>query len=176
MAKTSAERTREMRERRKKEAEAKAKELAPVIFRRPFFEFIGDHGEETDFHMCMDTAGIDPPHFADDSAPKSATGEIELIFQDDPEESVYHNRTNSLARAEIMIDQLIDGAATLALIVNDYKRAEIDARIAEIEQSDLSDPAAKKKAFADMARLKKMREQLDKQVRWTFPQWKVTGE
>ena len=79
-------------------------------------------------------------------------------------------------KAEIMVGQLIDAAASLARIVNDYKRDEIDVRIAEIEQSDLSTPDAKKKAFADMARLKKMRDQLDKQVRWTFPQWKVTGE
>ena len=30
---------------------------------------------------------------------------------------------------------------------NNYERNQIDARIAEIEQSDLSDPAARKKAF-----------------------------
>lgn len=142
----------------------------------PFFEFFEDHGEESTFTACMDTAGIEPPVFTDDSGPKSATGEIEKIFDEDPEPSVYHGRTNSLARAEIMVGQLIDAAAALARIVNDYKRHEIDARISEIEQSDLSGPDAKKKAFADMAELKKMRDQLDKQVRWTFPQWKVMGE
>jgi predicted XRE-type DNA-binding protein len=71
---------------------------------------------------------------------------------------------------------LIDAAGELARIISGYKRDEIDARIAEIEQSDLSDPAAKKQAFAEMAKLKEMRDQLGKQVRWTFPQWKVTGE
>jgi hypothetical protein len=180
MALTNAEIQKAWRERQKaKKAEALKIAEGPAlagIVRRPFFEYFDNHGEEPTFTACMDTAGIDPPVFNDDSGPKSATGEIEAIFAENPESSLYHGQTNSLARAEIMIGQLIDAAASLARIVNDYKRDEIDARIAEIEQSDLSDADAKKKAFADMARLKKMRDQLDKQVRWTFPQWKVTGE
>ena len=98
------------------------------------------------------------------------------MFADNPEDSVYRGATNSLAKAEITVGQLIDAAAAMARIINDYKRNEIDARISEIEQSDLSNPDVKKKAFVAMARLTKMRDQLDKQVRWNFPQWKVTGE
>lgn len=180
MALTNAEIQKAWRERQKaKKVEAlKAADSAAVaaIMRSPFFEYFDNHGEELTFRMCMDTAGIEPPDFNDDSAPQSATGGIEEIFEENPENSVYHGQTNSLARAEIMVGQLIDAAASLARIVNDYKRDEIDVRIAEIEQADMSDAAAKKKAFADMARLKKMRDQLDKQVRWTFPQWKVMGE
>lgn len=180
MALTNAEKVKQYRERQKakKDAARKAAESADLseIMRTPFFEYFDKHGEERTFTMCMDTAGIDPPVFNDDGAPKSATGEIEKIFDENPQGSIYHGQTNSLARAEIMVGQLIDAAASLARIVNDYKRHEIDARIAEIEQADLSDPDAKKKAFADMARLKKMRDQLDKQVRWAFPLWKVTGE
>lgn len=180
MALTNSEIQKRWRERQKaKKIEAlksaDSNEVA-AIMNSPFFEFFEDHGEESTFTACMDTAGIEPPVFSDDAGPKSATGEIEKIFDEDPRASVYHGRTNSLARAEIMVGQLIDAAAALARIVNDYKRHEIDARISEIEQSDLSDPDAKKKAFADMAELKKMRDQLDKQVRWTFPQWKVMGE
>lgn len=180
MALTNAEKVKQYRERQKAKKDkaqksAEGPSLADVMH-RPFFEYFEGHGEEQTFTMCMDTAGIEPPDFSDDSAPKSATGEIEAIFAENPESSLYHGQTNSLARAEIMIGQLIDAAASLARIMNDYKRDEIDARIAEIEQSDLSDAATKKKAFADMARLKKMRDQLDKQVRWTFPQWKVMGE
>lgn len=179
MALTNAEIQKAWRERQKvKKIEALkfADDKAVAEMRSPFFEYFDNHGEQEVFTCCMDTAGIEPPDFSDDSAPKSATGEVEKIFEDNPEASVYHGRTNSLARAEIMVGQLIDAAASLARIVNDYKRDEIDARITEIEQLDLSDAEAKKKAFADMARLKKMRDQLDKQVRWTFPQWKVTGE
>lgn len=178
MAKSSAERTRELRERRKKQAEVEARKLAPKVFQRPFYEFFNSHGDELTFSMCMDTAGIDVQPFNDDSDPKSASGQIEAIFDNDgrPEDSPYAHGGGSLARAELMIEQLIDAAAALAQIVTDYKRDEINARIKEIEQSDLSDQAAKKQAFADMARLNKMRDQLNKQVRWTFPQWKVTGE
>lgn len=180
MALTNAEIQRRWRERRKaKKSEALKSadgEAVASIMSKPFFEYFARHGDEMTFTMCLDTAGIEPPDFADDNAPKSATGEIEKIFDENPEHSVYHGATNSLARAEIMVGQLIDAAASLARIVNDYKRDEIEARILEIEQSDLSDPDVKKKAFADMVRLKKMRDQLDKQVRWTFPQWKVTGD
>lgn len=178
MAKSSAERTRELRERRKKQAEVEARKLAPKVFRRPFYEFFNTHGDNVSFSMCMDTAGIDIDPFIDDRDPKSASGEIEAIFDNDgtPEDSPYANGGGSLACAELMIEQLIDAAAALAQIVTDYKRDEIEARIAEIEQSDLSDQAAKKQAFADVARLNKMRDQLNKQVRWTFPKWKVTGE
>lgn len=130
--------------------------------RLPFFEYFNRHGEDLLFKMCMDTAGIEPRAFKDDSGPRSATGDIEASFEENPEDSVYRGQTNSLARAEIMIGQLIDATAALARIVNDYKRDEIEARIAEIEQSDLFDPEAKKKAFADIARLKKMRDQLDR--------------
>ncbi|MDZ7874371.1 MAG: hypothetical protein U5N27_15300 [Rhizobium sp.] len=180
MALTNAEKVKRYRERQKakKVDGLKSAESASLasIMRKPFFEYFNRHGDEPTFTACMDTAGIDPPAFEDDSAPRSATGEVEKIFEENPETSVYYGETNSLARAEIMVGQLIDAAAALARIVNDYKRDEIGARIVEIEQSDLSVADSKKQAFAEMARLQKMRDQLDKQVRWTFPQWKVTGE
>ena len=75
-----------------------------------------------------------------------------------------------------MVGCLIDAASQLADIINKYKRKEISDRMQEVEASDLSDPDVRKKALADMVRLQKMTEHLDKQVRWTFPQWKVTGE
>lgn len=180
MALSNAERQQRFqdrkRQRKKEERREPESERVAEIMRTPFFSFFNIHGDEEVFAACLDTAGIDPPMFRDDSAPASATGEIELLFADNPEDSVYRGATNSLAKAEIMVGQLIDAAAAMARIINDYKRSEIDARISEIEQAHLSNPDAKKKAFADMARLTKMRGQLDKQVRWTFPQWKVTGE
>ena len=73
------------------------------------------------------------------------------------------------------VDALIAAAQDLAWQVADYKRSEIRTRLAEIEAQDLSDPSAKKAALKNAARLNKMLDQLDKQVRFTFPQWKVTG-
>jgi hypothetical protein len=183
MALTNAEKVKRYRDRQKAKKELQLKRAEHAIplrkDRRAFFEaFQEEAGSFSDFHLCFDTAGLPVPQISDDSDPKSLTGEVEQIFIDsgNQHESPYANGGGSLARAEIMVGCLIDAAGELARIINGYKRDEIDARIAEIEQSDLSDADTKKKAFADMARLKKMRDQLDKQVRWTFPQWKVTGE
>jgi hypothetical protein len=180
--KTATERSREFRDRQKAEKKAKLQQKdssdAHGLMMTPFWERFQKDGNAINVEMALDIAGIGMPPFADDSDPKSASGEIERGFANDgiPELNPFAKGGGSLARAEIMIGSLIDAAVSLAQIVNNYKRDEINARIAELEQSDLSDPAVKKKAFADMARLKKMLDQLDKQVRWTFPQWKVTGE
>ena len=70
---------------------------------------------------------------------------------------------------------MLASALLLAHIVNDYKSGELRARIAEIEQSDLSDPEARRSALADIVRLQKMLDQLSKQVRRALPEWKVKG-
>jgi hypothetical protein len=178
VAKSNADNQREWRRRRReaKKVELKQAEATSLtsVMRTPFFEWGPQDAEWVDFEMTLDQAGIMPPSFTDDSDPKSATGEIERGF--DPDDGMYAGQVGSLARAEIMVGSLIDAAAFLAGIVNRYKQAEIKARIAEIEQSDLSDPETKRKALADIPRLQKMLDQLTKQVRWTFPQWKVTGD
>jgi hypothetical protein len=74
------------------------------------------------------------------------------------------------------LSKVIDAASQLATGINSYKRKEITDRIHEIETSDLSDPKTRKQALADIVRLKTMLGQLDKQVRWTFPQWRVTAD
>ena len=177
MAMTNAEKVRAHRERKKAQQQVKAKQAERVsIFDQPGEPFFKWYNGGSDFQMCLDIAGIDAPDIADDSNPKSATGEIELSFADNPEDSPYFNAKGSLARAEIMVGALISATVELADLINRYKRKEITDRIHEIETADLSDPDTRKQALADNLRLKKMLDQLDKQVRWTFPQWKVTGE
>ncbi|NSL24921.1 hypothetical protein [Agrobacterium tumefaciens] len=183
MALSNAEKVRSYRERLKAKKKSKlrlqeATAETKTIMRTPFWQRYQNDGNASSVEMALDIAGINAPKFVDDGDPKSASGEIERGFLNDgtPETSPYANGGGSLARAEIMVGGLIDAASELAGIINRYKRDEITARITELEQSDLSDAAVKKKAFADMAKLKKMLDQLDKQVRWSFPQWKVTGE
>lgn len=180
MAKTNAEHQREWRRRRReaKQKEVKQAEATSLatIMRTPFFEWVERDGNWLSFEMALDQAGIEIPQFNDDADPKSLTGEIERLFTDNPAQSPYVAGSGSLGRAEIMVGCLISAAVTLAGSVNDYKRSEIKARMAEIEQSDLSDPEIRREALAEVARLQKMLDQLSKQVRWTFPQWKVTGE
>lgn len=180
MALTNAEKVRAHRERKKAQrnaflGEAEAPDLIDLI-KQPFSEWFERYGNSTDFAIALDQGGLIPPDFSDDHLPKSATGEIELLYDREPNESPYARGGGSLAQAEIMVGCLISATALLARAVNEFKQTEIRARIAEIEQSDLSDPETKRKALADIPRLQKMLDQLSKQVRWTFPQWKVTGD
>lgn len=181
MALSNAERQRRHNERQKEKKKGGLKQPESADFASivttPFFEwFEGQAGGFSDFAICFDMAGMEAPEIEDDSDPKSRTGEVELIFADEPAKSPYARGGGSLARGEIMVGCLIDAASQLADIINRYKRHEISNRLQELEASDSSDPASKKKALAETVRLQKMLDQLDKQVRWTFPQWKVSGD
>ncbi|KIN60650.1 hypothetical protein Z945_1626 [Sulfitobacter noctilucae] len=87
---------------------------------------------------------------------------------DDP----FPGAKGAIGRAEIMIDCFIDAAMELANVVQNYKRQEIEARLAELENSEKADRAT---AMKEAVKLTKILDQLDKQVRRSFPQWKVTG-
>lgn len=171
MRKTWAEYKREQR-KRKAEAEAEAARLAgdptDAIAKRKFSEYIADDFDsfQSEVHYLLEWAGINPdalPAFTNDDDPEH-----------DPESDGPYR--GSIGRAERMASLLIDAGSNLANLINDYKRKEIAARIHEIETSDLSNPDIRKQAQADIVRLKKMLGQLGKQVRRTFPQWRVTGE
>lgn len=178
MAKTSAERVRDHRERQQKKALAKERQLAPLIYQPAFFEWLAENrGREwDDGDLHKNASQITIPDFSDDSGPHSVDGEVEQLSVDDPESAPYAGYAGSLGRAERLVDDLLSLAGIYANTINTYKKEALQARVLEIELSDLSDPAAKKQAIADIVRLQKMLDQLEKQVRWTFPQWKVTGE
>ena len=165
-----AEKQRLYRERQKVE-EVKASLALTDVFRTPFFETLPeDFSYSSDFADNCELIGIPTPEFADDRG-------TEFFSHYSPKSSaeMIEHGMRSLGRAEMMISGLIEAAVDLAHRVNSYKRAEIKARLAEIEASDLLDSATKKAALQDATRLNKMLDQLDKQVRWTFPQWRVTG-
>lgn len=178
MALSNAEKVRRYRERQKAKRQEELKQPTPPtsLFRTPFFEFF-PVDEQTGSQYCqsLELAGIEPQMFLDDSGPEVST----LDDLSDPlEESGFSNpfgesKGSSLGKAEVLIGCLIDAASDLAVWVNDYKKSEIKARIAEIEASDLTDPEAKQRAFAEVAKLMKLLENLDKQIRWSLPAWKV---
>ena len=166
-----AEKQRLYRERQKAE-EVKASLALTDVFRTPFFEFLGDFCYTgSDYNIALDLAGIAPPQFDDDRGPEHYTLDTGL----DPTTNFFDGAVGSLGRAEVMVGCLTTAAKDLAWQINLYKQAEIKARLAEIEASDLSDPETKKAALKNVTRLNKMLDQLDKQIRLTFPQWKVTG-
>lgn len=170
MALTPAEKQRKYRERLRKQ-EAKQSNALASVYQSPFHEFFDHQGYDLDFELALALAGIVPPEFDDDRGPEAFVLNGATDDLDDP----FNGATGALGRAEVMIGCLTDAAVALASLVNAYKRQEIKARLAEIEASDLSEPDVKKAALQQAARLQKMLDQLDKQVRWTFPQWKVTG-
>lgn len=170
MTLTPAKKQRLYRERQKAE-EVKASLALTDMFRTPFFETLpGDFSYSSDFSDNCELIGIPTPEFVDDRG-------TEFFTHYSPQSSaeMIEHGLRSLGRAEMMISGLVEAAVDLAHRVNSYKRAEIKARLAEIEASDLLDPTIKKAALQDATRLNKMLDQLDKQIRITFPQWKVAG-
>ncbi|SFI64586.1 hypothetical protein SAMN04515648_0950 [Phyllobacterium sp. CL33Tsu] len=167
MAKSNRERIKVYRERQKAKRKA-ATDSGSDDFRRSFSEWLSSNDANwSEFEIPLDIAGIQPPSFSDDCDPVSATGAI------DPE--TYDHTKASIGRAEVMVESLLEAARALADHVNAYKRAELSARIEELGSADLSNPATKKTALADIVRLTKARDRLDKQVRYTLPEWKVKG-
>ncbi len=169
MALSNSERIKAYRERQKAKRKA-ATDAGSDDLRRPFSEWLSLNDENwSEFEIPLDVAGIEPPDFSDDRDPASAADAI------DPE-TYDQVRKASIGRAEVMINSLLEAARALAEHVNAYKRDELSARIEELDRADLSNPATKKTALADMVRLTKARDRLDKQVRYTLPEWKVSGE
>jgi hypothetical protein len=163
MALTNAERQRRHYYRTKQMLRQQPDDTAEIL-ETAFCDFLRDHGKawRDEAVQALDEVGIVPPAFGDDS-----DEHWHLYGEED---------RGSIGRAERMVGAFLDSASALAKAINDYKREEITRAITAIEQSDLTDPAARKKALAEMVRLTKLRDRLDKQVRWTLPEWKVKGD
>lgn len=167
MALTPAEKQKRYRER-KREQERLAGDPTDAIAKRSFSDFIQADLDSFQVNVLyqLEWAGINPdavPTFEKDDDPD----------HDPQTDGPYRG---SIGRAERMVSMLMDAGRGLAYLIRDYKREEIDRAIAEIEQADMTDPAVKKKALADIVRLTKMRERLDKDARVPMPQYEVKGE
>ncbi|MAW85522.1 MAG: hypothetical protein CMJ42_03215 [Phyllobacteriaceae bacterium] len=123
------------------------------IQKTPFFEFFDSDPNASEFVIPLRVANIDPPGFEDDKG---------AIFPDDLAGLDLPSASNSVERAELIVDCLLDAAAGLAGVVNRYKKQEIDRALANQEPDDAP-------------HLMKLREHLEKNARWTLPQWKVKG-
>lgn len=152
MAMTNAERQRRHYERRKQAMRLPGDDTGSIQ-KMPFFEFFDSDPNTSDFIIPLRLANIDPPGFDDDSA---------AIFPDDLAGLDLTPANNSIERAEMIVDCLLDAAAGLAGVINRYKKQEIDRALAE-------------KGPDDASHLVKLREQLERNARWTLPQWKVKG-
>lgn len=176
-ANAEAQRRWRQRQKEKRSESLRTREANALIhfYEEPFFKAVEDDGNWSDAEIALDCAGFDAPVFEDDSGPKSATG----IIEDDYEnagEIPYGGASTSLERAEIMVGCFIDAAATLARIINQYKKKELRLRLKDLETLDMSDPEERKQILSDIMTLTKALEQLDKKTRWTFEQWKLEEE
>ena len=160
MAMTALERKHRSLER--KEAMARSVgDPTDVLTKQPFYEYLNSQQLWRDVELDLDLVEGSAPQFKDDSDSGLA------------EDAGIGPFRGSMGRAERMVAVYLDFATTVAKMINDYKRDAIDNALIQLEQSDLSDPATKAKALADPGRLNKLRDQLDKNVRWELPQWRV---
>lgn len=172
MAMTAAERKRLQRERDKKREEEERHELEDSTYpflKVPFGEWwkYESSFQKGDFDLPLELAGIQPPNFSDERDPK------EFVINDATDlDDPFPGAKGAVGRAEVMIDCLLDAARELATVLNSYKRSEIEARLAELENSNADDAAL---IIKEAVQLNKILDQLKKRVRQDFPQWKVTG-
>ncbi|WP_159946342.1 hypothetical protein [Rhizobium sp. 18065] len=168
MTKTSTERMRELRARKKQAKKAAENALAAATYVKPLSDFFSETNRSGfGDHFLM--LGDNWWDFSND-------GPLLPLADDALEEGQKRLASNSLGKAEMVIDLLGDVVSTLTQDLNDYKRAEIQSRIREIEESDLSEATARKSAVAQIIKLQKMLTELDTQVRWTFPKWNVGAD
>lgn len=174
MALSNAEKVRRYRERQKakKEAELKQPTARSEVFKTPFFEFFPvDEQTGSQYVQSLELGGIAPLLFEDDTGPEVST--LDELDEDDEFANPFgESRGSSLGKAEVVVACLLDAASDLAAWINDYKKAEIKARISEIENADLPDADSRREAFAKVAELTNMLAELDKTVRWQLPIWK----
>lgn len=177
MALSNAEKVRRYRERQKAKKLEELKQPTPPteIFNKPFFEFFTlDDQISSQYSQSLELAGIHPLSFEDDTGPESSTlDDLGTVEDDDYLNPFGELEGNSLGRAEVLVGCLLDAASDLAAWINDYKKSEIKARIAELEMGDYPDPEAKRPAFAKVVELSKMLEELERMVRWPIPLWKL---
>ncbi|TGS92706.1 hypothetical protein EN814_23990 [Mesorhizobium sp. M2D.F.Ca.ET.171.01.1.1] len=162
MAKTSAEYQRAYRQR-KAELAKRAGDPTDKVATQPFSEFLANDGNWPVIEEVLDRVGVTPPVFDSDT-------------DDQWQEQWEEPYRASIGRAERMVGAFLDAASGLASAIARYKRHEIDRAIADLEASGLNDAASRKAALSQIMRLNRVREQLDRQVRWTLPQWKTTGD
>lgn len=171
MALTPAEKQKAYRERQKEKAKDerhKGGDAAADLFRTPFSEWEERHGKVLDLIEYTSLAGFELPLIEDERDPEEFVIDRECHGEGD----LFGDAKGALGRAEITVGVLMDTAMLLAEAVNLYKREEIEARLAELKDSAKADRAT---VIKEAVKLNRILDQLDKQVRRSFPQWKVTG-
>lgn len=173
MAMTPAERKRRQRElERQREQEEKrqfaARDVSYPYLKQKFSEIAENSAGFTSFELPLWIAGIEAPTFFDERGPADFVLEDAMQGVENP----FQGAESAIGRADVIIGCLLDAAMELSLIVNAYKKAEIQARLSELESPEVADRVT---AMKEAVKLNKMLDQLNTQVRRSFAQWNVTG-
>jgi hypothetical protein len=171
MALSAKERKQAQLERERQAMASKTDATYPFL-KEPFFKHLEHDGNWSSVQLCFELMGMDPPVFEDDKGPADVAHDV--CFSTDEEKiEAFQNSEKSIGRAEVMVEMLLDAAVELSSIINTYKQEALRKRLAELEQSDLSDPAQRRKALEDAAEIAKLQAELQKNVRRTFPVWRL---
>ena len=168
----SAKERKQAQLERERKALARKMDATYPYLKTPFFERLERDGNWSSVEMCFDLLGIDPPVFDDDRGPEDFASDTCFSTDEDRVEAFQCSK-NSIGRAEVMVDMLLDAVVELSQIINSYKRDELRKRRDELEKSDLSEPGRRGEALEAAAEIAKLQEELQKNVRRTFPSWRV---
>lgn len=173
MALTPAEKQRAYRERQKKEQWFNEDGTYGYL-KTPFFKQLERSGNWSSVTLAFEMLGIEPPEFEDDRGPDAFA--FDHCFRtDEDKREAFASHPRSIGRADAMVGILMDAAFELAHIIQQYKLAELDARLEELSALDLSDPETKKRVLRETVRIEKMKDALRKTARRTMPQWEAKG-
>lgn len=175
MALSSAEKQRRYRERQKQkrvDALQKAATGVSSIARQSFAEWFDVH-DNSDFEIPLVTNGISAPTFDDD---RGLEAYVDPALFRGIETDIFDAAPNSLGRAELIVGGLISAAVELATMINAYKKEQIGLRLEDLKASDMNDPTTRDATLAEILRLTRTLDDLNKTVRWTFPQWKEQSD
>ena len=174
MALSAAERKRRQLER-EREAQRLADDSTYRHLRTPFFEHLNENPNLSSIELSFELMGLEFPEFEDDTGPEAHASETAMGPPDEDGNTCFAGSRNSIGRAETMVDNLLDAASEMASIINRFKKDELNARLAEIEASNLADPAARKQAMQDIAHIHAVLSDLDRNTRVSVPKWRVKG-
>ena len=138
----------------------------------PFHQYLDQDGNWSDVQQCFEMMGINPPQFQDDRGPADFAFD-DIFGSDQSKIDAFNGSENSIGRAEVMVGQLLDAASGLSQIINKFKQTELNRALIEIHQRDLTDPAIRKATMEEVVHIARLQEDLQKNVRRTFPQWEI---
>ena len=166
------------KERKQRQLERERQELVKIqdatypYLATPFYEHLEQNGNWSSVELCFDLLGINPPSFNDDRGPEAYANDI-CFSSDEEKAETFQSSEKSIGRAEVMVDMLIGAAMEMASIINNFKADELQKQRLELENHDLSTPESRKDALEKAAEIAKLQDELRKNVRYTFPRWRV---